>query len=55
MSSLQLEAERREIKERNLAFEALMHDVSDLNSLMKQMAVEVDTQQEGIGQYAAPG
>ena len=50
MTSLQLEAERRELKERNIAFQALMEDVTGLNDLMKQMAVEVDTQQEEIGQ-----
>ena len=46
-----MEAERRDLKERNQAFQELFQDINDLNSLMKQIAVEVHDQQEGIGMF----
>jgi t-SNARE complex subunit (syntaxin) len=45
---LQLEAERREIRERNEAFQDLLQDINGLNDLMKQIAVEVVEQQDTI-------
>ena len=49
--SLSLEHDRRDIQERNEAMTALFRDIQDLNSMAKEMAIQVDTQQDQISKH----
>lgn len=51
--SLSIEQDRRNIQERNEAMTELFRDIQDLNSIVKEMAIQVDGQQDQIGNHSS--